>query len=220
MDKGSNIRSWENKKGRIFDEHLIFSSFQAYLSEYPSCNGTLDEPSGSLASPGYPGNYPKNAACAWTIRTKPGQRISLRLNHVRSDCGNDYIILGGLAPDGSIDGKKKAPRRMLICGEHAKRGLEYTSMTNTLTVFFRTNIHEAAGYFNMTYKGKIIYARPYNTSSLLSNTSTSTNFSWLWSYGFPHSTFHSILNGWIRSLSWGALKTERLTWNQQWVFVL
>ena len=42
----------------------------------PECGEDMIEPSthGTIQSPGYPGQYPHNRDCVWTIRTTPGMR--------------------------------------------------------------------------------------------------------------------------------------------------
>ena len=42
----------------------------------PECGEDMIEPSthGTIQSPGYPGQYPHNRDCVWTIRTTPGIR--------------------------------------------------------------------------------------------------------------------------------------------------
>jgi len=41
------------------------------------CGGDLTTPSGSLASPNYPGLYAHARRCHWVIRVAPTQRVSL-----------------------------------------------------------------------------------------------------------------------------------------------
>ncbi|XP_064620966.1 CUB and sushi domain-containing protein 1-like [Lineus longissimus] len=127
-----------------------------FCVKYPSCDLNLTEPIGSLSSPGYPGFYPKKTACAWTIRAKYGQRIKLRLNHIQSDCENDYIIIGGLLQSAgnvtALKPKTASPRNLLICGQNAQQGSTYTSQAHEMTVRFNSGLYKGEGFFNMTYQ--------------------------------------------------------------------
>ncbi|NXD11879.1 CUBN protein, partial [Nothocercus nigrocapillus] len=72
-------------------------------SRDPECGGELTGTYGSISSPGYPGNYPNNRDCFWTISTSPGLLITfafgtLRLEH-HENCSYDYLeIRDGLLP--------------------------------------------------------------------------------------------------------------------------
>ena len=59
---------------------------------------------GSLTSPGYPGRYPHNADCSWTILVEPGKTVLLQfalLNiETHPDCGYDRLeIIEGSNPE-------------------------------------------------------------------------------------------------------------------------
>lgn len=43
------------------------------------CGGTLDKYSGVFTSPGYPGNYPTNTTCEWTIAVEYGSTIEITI---------------------------------------------------------------------------------------------------------------------------------------------
>lgn len=61
----------------------------------PVCGGELTEPYGNINSPGYPGNYPPNRDCYWTVDVAPGLLITFAFgtlsleNH--PDCNYDYL---------------------------------------------------------------------------------------------------------------------------------
>ncbi|NXG41986.1 CUBN protein, partial [Psilopogon haemacephalus] len=69
----------------------------------PECGAELTGTYGSISSPGYPGNYPVNRDCLWTISTSPGLLITfafgtLSLEH-HENCSYDYLeIRDGLGP--------------------------------------------------------------------------------------------------------------------------
>ena len=63
-------------------ENMLFllSTFKSSLnfSVAPGqCGGALVGPSGNLASPNYPGNYPSNAYCVWTVTVPPGSQFRI-----------------------------------------------------------------------------------------------------------------------------------------------
>ena len=60
------------------------------------CGGDLrDSSHGSINSPGYPGNYPINRDCTWTVQIAPGNVIhftfsQLAMEH-HNNCSYDYL---------------------------------------------------------------------------------------------------------------------------------
>uniref|UniRef100_A0A8B9GL35 Cubilin n=1 Tax=Amazona collaria TaxID=241587 RepID=A0A8B9GL35_9PSIT len=76
-------------------------------SRDPECGGELTGTYGSISSPGYPGNYPVNRNCFWTISTSPGLLITfafgtLSLEH-HENCSYDYLeIRDGLLPQDPV----------------------------------------------------------------------------------------------------------------------
>ncbi|XP_021476232.2 cubilin [Oncorhynchus mykiss] len=82
----------------------------AWTSQTPVCGGELTEPYGNINSPGYPGNYPPNRDCYWTVDVAPGLLITFAFgtlsleNH--PDCNYDYLeIRDGLLPEDTVLGK-------------------------------------------------------------------------------------------------------------------
>ncbi|XP_066485218.1 cubilin [Tiliqua scincoides] len=79
-------------------------------SRQPECGGDLNTTYGSINSPGYPGNYPPNRDCYWTITTKPGLLVTfafgtLSLEH-HDNCSQDYLeIRDGLLTEDPLLGK-------------------------------------------------------------------------------------------------------------------
>ncbi|XP_066539114.1 cubilin [Hoplias malabaricus] len=76
----------------------------SWTSQVPVCGGHLTNPYGDIKSPGYPGNYPPNRDCFWTVDVGPGLLITfafgtLSLEH-HPDCNFDYLeIRDGLLPE-------------------------------------------------------------------------------------------------------------------------
>ncbi|XP_064644336.1 CUB and sushi domain-containing protein 3-like [Lineus longissimus] len=144
---------------------------------YTVCNETLTAPEGYVTSPGYPRAYPRNTRCRWTIKAKPGQRIRIRFEDIKSICTNDYITLGGVerkavnttkaaattptttTPVTVAAGQKKTRSKratssqtdFMLCGSHVYAGEEFTSAAHTVDIKFMSDIFEENGYFNMSY---------------------------------------------------------------------
>lgn len=60
------------------------------------CGGELGDFTGYIESPNYPGNYPANSECTWTINPPPKRRILIVVPEiflpVEDDCG-DYLVM-------------------------------------------------------------------------------------------------------------------------------
>ncbi|KAG9276492.1 cubilin [Astyanax mexicanus] len=90
-------------------DHIINSGgfTVSWTSQAPVCGGHLTNPYGDIRSPGYPGNYPPNRDCYWTIDVGPGLLITfafgtLSLEH-HPDCNYDYLeIRDGLLPEDAL----------------------------------------------------------------------------------------------------------------------
>ncbi len=77
-------------------------------SMVPQCGFDMSDPQdhGAITSPGYPGNYPHNRDCVWTLRTDPGKRIQFLFAtlHLEShqNCSYDFLeVYNGDAIDGA-----------------------------------------------------------------------------------------------------------------------
>lgn len=91
------------------DHSVARSGFRLlWHSTPPQCGFHMDQSAehGSIQSPGFPGQYPHNRDCIWTIRTSPGKRIqflfaTLRIeNH--QNCSYDYLeVYNGDAIEGN-----------------------------------------------------------------------------------------------------------------------
>ncbi|NXY67496.1 CUBN protein, partial [Glareola pratincola] len=96
-------------------------------SRDPECGGELTGTYGSISSPGYPGNYPVNRDCFWTISTSPGLLITfafgtLSLEH-HENCSYDHLeIRDGLLPQDPVLGKycsTRSPPPLQTTGPYA-----------------------------------------------------------------------------------------------------
>ena len=116
---------------------------------------TLNETSGVLTSPNYPGHYPSNEKCSWKITANEGERIVLVIEELRfRDCGSsctcDYLeIQNGSSSDG-ISGRRR-------CRSDKDSGIVYHSAKDVLRVTFvsgastSTSTYREYSGFNATY---------------------------------------------------------------------
>ncbi|KAG8573749.1 hypothetical protein GDO81_012532 [Engystomops pustulosus] len=67
----------------------------SYSASLSACGGTLHMESGAFNSPSYPGNYPANTECVWTILSSPGNRLMLSFMSFSlqssDNCTRDYV---------------------------------------------------------------------------------------------------------------------------------
>ncbi|KAG7527098.1 cubilin [Solea senegalensis] len=76
----------------------------------PVCGGVLTAPYGNINSPGYPGNYPPNRDCYWTVTVEPGLLITFAFGTLsleqHPDCNFDFLeIRDGLLSGDPVLGK-------------------------------------------------------------------------------------------------------------------
>ncbi|XP_077124414.1 cubilin [Ranitomeya variabilis] len=77
-------------------------------SQDPVCGGEISETHGSISSPGYPGNYPPNRDCYWTISVAPELYITFSFGALNleehNSCYYDYLEIkdGLMSSDPSI----------------------------------------------------------------------------------------------------------------------
>ncbi|XP_022799127.1 tolloid-like protein 2 [Stylophora pistillata] len=71
--------------------------FARYIVLKALCGGPLVLPSGTFRSPGYPGKYPDDVKCIWTIRVPPGSTLELDFRFFQTEKCDDYlkILQGG-----------------------------------------------------------------------------------------------------------------------------
>lgn len=82
---------------RIYLKNSVSLYHKVFLSSANLvCGGLLNQGDhGTLSSPGYPGNYPHNRDCAWTVMVSPGMNIMftfavMALEH-HDNCSYDYV---------------------------------------------------------------------------------------------------------------------------------
>ena len=70
----------------------------------------MNQTTGVITPPNYPGNYPNYMDCMWTIQLHPAMQIALKCDEIaleyQEDCDFDYIeILAGLSSDSPVMGR-------------------------------------------------------------------------------------------------------------------
>ena len=66
----------------------------AFFSGYPGCSGysqTLRSGQGTLSSPNFPGLYPNNIKCRWTIKVPYGRLIILKIRKFQTESCCDKL---------------------------------------------------------------------------------------------------------------------------------
>ncbi|XP_037366570.1 cubilin isoform X2 [Talpa occidentalis] len=80
------------------DSAVSSHGYEIIWTSSPSgCGGTLYGESGSFTSPGYPGTYPNNTHCEWTVIAPTGRLVTINFFFVSiddpGDCVQNYLIL-------------------------------------------------------------------------------------------------------------------------------
>ena len=109
---------------------------------------TLNQKSGVITSPLYPGNYPYNQKCRWNITANEGKRVvlvieNMNIRECNASCTCDYLeIQNGLPSDAFSSGRR--------CGN---RNITFYSINESLTVLFVSNGSSTKPYptFKATY---------------------------------------------------------------------
>ncbi|XP_066431073.1 deleted in malignant brain tumors 1 protein-like [Eleutherodactylus coqui] len=99
-----------------------------------TCGGVLNQSSGVLSSPFYPGLYPNNANCVWEIRVSPGRSVDLIFTHLdleeQYSCVYDSVTIY----DGSPFSSSQLGR---LCT--ASNATRFRSTSNVMSVVFQTD---------------------------------------------------------------------------------
>ncbi|XP_067908925.1 deleted in malignant brain tumors 1 protein-like isoform X2 [Heterodontus francisci] len=109
------------------------------------CGGHLRGNHGSFTSPNYPESYPNNVQCTWHISVDNGQRIILDLGYLRlktsQACIQDYVeIYDGPSTDSILIARVCHPSNPY-----------FTSSSNNMTVYFRSDYSATGGGFKAKY---------------------------------------------------------------------
>ncbi|KAI9550565.1 hypothetical protein GHT06_005067 [Daphnia sinensis] len=95
------------------------------------CSGVLTTPTGWLTSPNYPGAYPNNYNCQWTIQLTPGSKIRLTFSHFAIESPFDYVEV--------YDGSTISATRLLKQTGSTLPSAPVNSSSNAMLVRFVTD---------------------------------------------------------------------------------
>ncbi|XP_054546350.1 deleted in malignant brain tumors 1 protein-like [Talpa occidentalis] len=125
-----------------------------YPSANYSCGGFLSQPSGHFTSPFYPGNYPNNARCSWSIEVPNNYLVTVVFRDVQLEnvCSYDYIQV--------FDGPQhSSPLLGRVCNGAQS---SFTSSSNFMSIQFVSDSIVTNRGFQADY-----YSRPANDSTKL-----------------------------------------------------
>ncbi|XP_029284475.1 signal peptide, CUB and EGF-like domain-containing protein 2 isoform X4 [Cottoperca gobio] len=110
------------------------------------CGGELGDFTGFIESPNYPGNYPANVECTWTINPPPKRRILIVVPEIflpiEDECG-DYLVMRKSSLPNSVTTYE-------TCQTY-ERPIAFTSRSKRLWVQFRSNEGNSGKGFQVPY---------------------------------------------------------------------
>lgn len=139
------------------------------------CGGDFTAYSGTLTSPGYPGNYQANLDCTYNVETIVGSTVSLNFQELdvesSSNCGKDQLYLFN-------GGSETSPRlgTSPYCGTSEPTGLETSS--NLLRVRFVTDAVGNGRGFSFSYVTVTAGCGGHRTLTSVSDTGFISSNNW------------------------------------------
>ncbi|XP_048040168.1 signal peptide, CUB and EGF-like domain-containing protein 2 isoform X5 [Megalobrama amblycephala] len=110
------------------------------------CGGELGEFTGYIESPNYPGNYPANIECIWTITPPPKRRILVVVPEIylpiEDECG-DYLVMRKSSLPNSVTTYE-------TCQTY-ERPIAFTSRSKKLWIQFHSNEGNSGKGFQVPY---------------------------------------------------------------------
>uniref|UniRef100_A0AAY4BG71 Signal peptide, CUB and EGF-like domain-containing protein 3 n=1 Tax=Denticeps clupeoides TaxID=299321 RepID=A0AAY4BG71_9TELE len=110
------------------------------------CGGELGNYTGYIESPNYPGNYPANVECTWTIAPPPKRRILIVVPEIylpiEDECG-DYLVMRKTHLPNSVTTYE-------TCQTY-ERPIAFTSRSKKLWIQFRSNEGNSGKGFQVPY---------------------------------------------------------------------
>ncbi|XP_045889479.1 signal peptide, CUB and EGF-like domain-containing protein 2 isoform X5 [Micropterus dolomieu] len=110
------------------------------------CGGHLGDFTGYIESPNYPGNYPANVECTWTINPPPKRRILIVVPEIflpiEDECG-DYLVMRKSSLSNSVTTYE-------TCQTY-ERPIAFTSRSKRLWIQFRSNEGNSGKGFQVPY---------------------------------------------------------------------
>ncbi|XP_070692271.1 signal peptide, CUB and EGF-like domain-containing protein 2 isoform X1 [Pempheris klunzingeri] len=110
------------------------------------CGGQLGDFTGYIESPNYPGNYPSNVECTWTINPPPKRRILIVVPEIylpiEDECG-DYLVMRKSSLPNSVTTYE-------TCQTY-ERPIAFTSRSKRLWIQFKSNEGNSGKGFQVPY---------------------------------------------------------------------
>ncbi|KAM6980278.1 signal peptide, CUB and EGF-like domain-containing protein 2 isoform 3-T3 [Aplochiton taeniatus] len=110
------------------------------------CGGELGDFTGYIESPNYPGNYPANSECTWTITPPPKRRILIVVPEIflpiEDECG-DYLVMRKSSLSNSVTTYE-------TCQTY-ERPIAFTSRSKRLWIQFKSNEGNSGKGFQVPY---------------------------------------------------------------------
>ncbi|XP_076011770.1 signal peptide, CUB and EGF-like domain-containing protein 2 isoform X3 [Genypterus blacodes] len=110
------------------------------------CGGELGDFTGFIESPNYPGNYPANVECTWTINPPPKRRILIVVPEIflpiEDECG-DYLVMRKSSLSNSVTTYE-------TCQTY-ERPIAFTSRSKKLWIQFKSNEGNSGKGFQVPY---------------------------------------------------------------------
>ncbi|CAK8688435.1 unnamed protein product [Clavelina lepadiformis] len=124
-----------------------------------------------LMSPGYPNRYQSGRYCYWTIKSETGKHVQIKFTDAKIHEEGDYIEI--------FDGVK----RLGQINETLDTVRSFTSLGDTMTIYFHTNQDENLEGFMAQYKEVPCGGEYYLRDDAIQELS---------SPGYPHSSVHNL----------------------------
>lgn len=163
----------ESDYSDIAIDDIAFSNETCQLEE---CGGKLGGLSGAFSSPDYPGKYPDDSRCTWTINGPPGTKnIVIKFNEfnlqVDTKCSKDYVKIF------NKNGTQLGPR---YCGFYSE-GYGVKIHGDAAEVYFFSHHYIVRSGFNATFEA-ILSESPddcdFDGAKCLWNNSYLDDFDW------------------------------------------
>uniref|UniRef100_A0A8C7TXA7 Protein CEGP1 n=1 Tax=Oncorhynchus mykiss TaxID=8022 RepID=A0A8C7TXA7_ONCMY len=110
------------------------------------CGGEMGDFTGYIESPNYPGNYPANIECTWTINPPPKRRILIVVPEIflpiEDECG-DYLVMRKSSLSNSVTTYE-------TCQTY-ERPIAFTSRSKRLWIKFKSNEGNSGKGFQVPY---------------------------------------------------------------------
>uniref|UniRef100_A0A8C3IE55 Signal peptide, CUB domain and EGF like domain containing 2 n=1 Tax=Chrysemys picta bellii TaxID=8478 RepID=A0A8C3IE55_CHRPI len=132
--------------GGLTTKYSSASMFQDCETKDRHCGGELGDFTGYVESPNYPGNYPANIECTWTINPPPKRRILIVVPEIflpiDDECG-DYLVMRKSSSSNSVTTYE-------TCQTY-ERPIAFTSRSKKLWIQFKSNEGNSAKGFQVPY---------------------------------------------------------------------